>query len=274
MYQQQQSYWIILSLSLCSSLLFLSRYHALLWLAPIIVINLAFIAYQSRNFLFWHFASYFIIAFSPIGLFLLKNYLETGYLTGAERFDWASRNLPKSMDYFEPSTSLKENIIRTIKTYWLDFGSPNVYATHAVTRQSYFASGVEIGGVILFFMVVGILIMILAGLISNRNSLITVLCSWQQNSLLTLLSIEFFVWYIIVTLVLWTVGNNDPLYTRFLYPSYIYFLLTLLSGYSYVKRNKSAIIYGIPFVMFFLYLLFVNLYKITNTIILHNRLPA
>jgi len=40
-----------------------------------------------------------------------------------------------------------------------------------------------------------------------------------------LLSIEFLLVYVVITVLVWTIGNNDPIYTRFLYPSYVYMIL-------------------------------------------------
>ena len=41
-------------------------------------------------------------------------------------------------------------------------------------------------------------------------------------------------------MLLWTIGNNDPIYSRFLYPSYVFFLLAGFHAYSNLKPSSHS----------------------------------
>jgi len=43
----------------------------------------------------------------------------------------------------------------------------------------------------------------------------------------------------VMLITLWSLGNNDPLYTRFLYPSYPLLLLLSFGGHALVKQTQS-----------------------------------
>jgi hypothetical protein len=270
-YQRQQGFAFLLFLALCGSLLFITRYHAMLWLTPIIIGDLILTAYQSRKVPFWHWISFAVITFSPLGVVLLLNYRNTGFITGMNRFDWSSRVLTPGMEYFVPSTTFSENIHRTFKSFFLDFGSPFKYASHLANKLSYSASLLEWTGVLLFLVAFGAIMYSLFRSLKGR-ALIAAIWSWRRESPVTFLSTGFFFVYIIFTIIVWTAGNNDPLYTRYLYPSYVYFMLMMFSGYSLVKRTNGSRILQSSFVALFVYVFLVNSYKIILTILLAKKL--
>jgi hypothetical protein len=60
--------------------------------------------------------------------------------------------------------------------------------------------------------------------------------------------------YLACLLVLWTAGNNDPIYTRFLYPSYAFLGLSAAHVYSHVKASAAAAAHR-PFQALYLWML-------------------
>lgn len=271
-YLRRQSIWILFLLALSCSLLFITRYHALLWLAPIVLANLIYKKYKQRTMSFAHLMVFLIIAFVPLCVVLYFNYLNTGFLTGMERFGWSNREEAPYIEYFMQSTTLAENLRRTVMGYFLDFGSPFVHASHLVLRSDYRLTFAEIGFAFFLVTALGALVFMSAGHARKKDVLQPIPSGEGQNPLMTLLIIEFFLTYILVTLIFWTVGNNDPLYSRYLYPSYIYLILGAFSGYSFVKQYSTSFLPKIPFWVLLASMLIINVYKIIHTIFLQDKL--
>jgi Dolichyl-phosphate-mannose-protein mannosyltransferase len=260
-YQRRRTFTAILCLSICCSLLFITRYQTVIWLTPVIIYNL-FMLHPLRNASLRHSISFFAIAYLPLAAVMVTNYQQTGHLSGMDRFDWSSRELPGSISYFATSTGLEDNVLLTVKTYWLDFASPLEIAAHDTNQLPHSLSSIEMFGMGLFILVMLVIAYALIRLIRTHESVVDSLNIWQQTSPITLIAAEYLVVYIFVTIILWTIGNNDPLYTRFLYPSYIYFMIGMFSGYSFLRSTSASKISRLPVVMLFLYLNAISLYKL------------
>jgi len=72
--------------------------------------------------------------------------------------------------------------------------------------------------------------------------------------------------YVVITVLVWTIGNNDPIYTRFLYPSYVYMIIGMFFGYYFIKTYNDSKINRFFFVVLFLSLALFQLYKTIFTI--------
>ena len=46
--------------------------------------------------------------------------------------------------------------------------------------------------------------------------------------------------YVVLLIAVWTVGNNDPIYTRFLYPAYPLLVLLAFAAYARVRESGPA----------------------------------
>jgi len=66
--------------------------------------------------------------------------------------------------------------------------------------------------------------------------------------------------YFVSIIVMWTLTNNDPIYTRFMYPMYLFAVLSMFSLYSSIK--ESTIYKKLPFILLYWLLLGINSYKI------------
>jgi len=266
-YQRRRTFTSILYLSICCSLLFVSRYQTVIWLTPIIgyYLVVTFRSASLRKTALWHSISFFVIAFSPLALFMASNFHQTGYLTGMERFDWSSRPVHGKVGYFPTSTGFNENVLLTAKTYFLDFDSPVEFGTHQANHLQHSISNVEMGVIGIFILAMVVFVLNLIRFIRTHEGISSTLNIWKHTSPITLIATEYLVVYIIVTILIWTVGNNDPIYTRFLYPSYIYFMIGLFSVYSFLKRESTSKMSKLPFLMLFLCLSAVSLYKLYNS---------
>ena len=265
-YQRRRTFTSILCLSICCSLLFVSRYQTVIWLTPIIAYYLVFTFRTAslRHAALWHSTSFFVIAFSPLALLMASNLHQTGYLTGMERFDWSSRPVHGKVGYFATSTGFNENVLLTAKTYFLDFDSPVEFATHEANHLQHSISNIEMGVIGLFILAMVLFFLNLIRFIRTHEGISSTLNIWRHTSPITLIAAQYLVGYIIVTILIWTVGNNDPLYSRFLYPSYVYSIIGLFSAYSFLKRESASRTSRLPFLLLLLCLTAISLYKLYN----------
>jgi hypothetical protein len=130
-----------------------------------------------------------------------------------ERFN--QRNYAKAENkIFAESISFSDNIKFSVKTIVIDFTSLTKFASHKEVLYSSIKPNEYIASIIL------ITLMILS-LIKMYKHKIAI------NKILSL-SAVFVLWHCISLIILWTIGNNDPIYSRYLFPSYIYILLVTM----------------------------------------------
>lgn len=223
----------LMLLGACGSLLCLTKYFALFFAVPVAVFHIVTQAPGDRRRRLVHGALFLIMSVPPVGVWMGLAYSESGYLTGSDRF------APRQ---FQELTTFEKNVAFTAKTLFVDFFSLEKYASHGVVNEPYEASPHE---------------WILAGL-AIAAALMAARASWSAprppaeglappGRSPAVLVAEFFVLYTVMTIALWTVGNNDPIYTRFLYPSYPFLVLLGFHAYSTVKRSSASFWARLPF---------------------------
>jgi hypothetical protein len=263
-YRERPSRLCLLALSLCAALLVVSRYQVALWLLPVVIAHLALATGAPRWTAARRAAGFAIVALAPVSWVMWRNDRETGFLTGMDRMHWASRE-PSAQSLFAGSTGLADNVRLTVKTYVLDFASPVRYATHGANRDRWEPSAVEIAMIGLFLAAVGSIALAAARAVKAHGGIAAALAAWHRSSPVTALATQFLLAYLALTIAAWSLGNNDPIYTRFLYPSYIYFMIALAAGYALVK-SRSPGAPRAPFVLLCVLLVLVNVYKMSLTV--------
>ncbi|MBI4847165.1 MAG: hypothetical protein HY808_01120 [Nitrospirae bacterium] len=266
-YVNKQTYISLVILSVLSSIIFISRYHAMLWLFPLMIINIVLLNSRTQWRQKYQLLLFNIISLGPIGLLLLKNYKNSGYFTGMPRVGYEYRNLSGKYSYLA-ETSFCNNVMLTLKTFLLDFLSPFKYPDHEVNHLPYDFSIIEIGLFILFILTLFIIFLTLIKHRKNINSgsLLKAFITDLQNLSALIVLAEFFFGYILITIIVWTFTNNDAIYSRFLYPSYSYFILLMFAGFSFVKLKTSSTTVRLPFIALYLSVMVINLYKIAVTL--------
>lgn len=155
------------------------------------------------------------VALAPIGAWLARTWFLTGYPTGMSRTAFREE---------ASATGLLDNIAGIAKTISIDLFGPramglrafvqeHVPLPHATATAVLTATGV---GLIVF------------ALVSARRE-------WAERRRSSAagaaharkLVVSFAVWYVVMLVILWTIGNNDPLHTRFVAP--LYWCLVLLA---------------------------------------------
>jgi hypothetical protein len=152
---------------------------------------------------------------------------ETGFWTGADRV--APRTFPEGAAHWAELTGFGAHLTLWLKTVVVDFFSPTLYAAHSVVTRPYRLSSVEWALVALS--AITLAFAIAAWRRRGRDRSRTLEPRYER-----VLVVEAFVLYNVATVVTWTFANNDPIYTRFLYPSYVFLVLLGFYAYADVRR--------------------------------------
>ncbi len=170
-----------------------------------------------------------VLALAPIGYWMWITHEQTGEWTGADRT--RPRDLPESVDHWKDLTGVDDHVRLTAKTLLVDFFSPRVYAALAVVTLPYRPSAVEWA-----LVAIGLAAGVSAFRAGRRSG-------WRSDASPASparMVAEVAAAYLGLTIVLWTVGNNDPIHTRFLFPVYPLLWVLLFHAYDAVKGWSAA----------------------------------
>jgi hypothetical protein len=204
----------------------LTRYFALVWLVPFVGLALVVGGSSEARSRIARAAAICIGAALPLAGWMLHARATTGYLTGMERF------APR---IFSEKTTLLGNLSLGGRTLFLDGFVPGTNASHAAVGPEFGADpvGLIVGGV------VGIGALVL-GVVCTRVALAVPSPRNTHRGVLAVLLPGLSLGYGVVLLAVWSLGNNDPIYSRFLYPCYVFFVLGGVHVYAHVKSASGA----------------------------------
>ncbi len=262
-YKRHSSWLLLWSMSLIAAAAFISRYHILAWLLPVILLALLLDNRFSFGERSRRTGVFLGASLMPAGLYMLMNRIRTGYFTGMPRLGGYDVRPPLPSQgeaaYFANQVSFTDNIRLTFKTYFLDFFSQSTLATHHANRSPYRPSPLEIIAFGIFLTTIALTIHFFL----QRRSEQRPSRADDGDHAVAILALAVFS-YIIITIAMWTVGNNDPLYTRFLYPSYLPLTILFLSITTTVFRRSKSILYRTSFLLSIILILIVNAIKLRN----------
>ena len=213
------------TLSLFGAAACLTKYIGLFWLLPIVAVRIVFADTADRARRWAHVGVFCLFSVLPVGLWMGYQYRRTGFLTGIDRFEprAASSGLAQL-------TSIGSNLWFTVKTVLVDFFSILQNADHTTMNHSFRPDWTQyaFAGLALWIVLAnkGLFRRLVGGM--RRG--------WGGASCFRLLG-EFAVGYGVVLIALWTVGNNDPIYTRFVYPVYPFLVLLGFAAYAGVRER-------------------------------------
>jgi hypothetical protein len=215
-----------------------SRYFALFSVLPVTVAVILLVPAPRR---LARAAAGAAVALAPVGLWMLRAREITGYWTGASRD--APRHFPLAVAHWSELTTLGGNLRLLVKTVAIDFLSTTAAAALAVVTQPYAWSALEM---VTAALVLACACVLVAAAVRTARPPIRVDAVTIGAALLAV--------YLGALVVVWTLGNNDPLHTRFLYPAYPLLLLLAFRGYAALDGRWPRL----PFQLLFALLLAVQ----------------
>jgi general stress protein CsbA len=215
-------------LAASAAALCLTRYFAVFWLLPVASLNVLWGPGALPRRLV-HTLGFAFTAAAPVGAWILKEYRQTGFLTGMDRFS------PRA---HRDETDLLHNVAYSVKSILYDLLSPGREATHVAMREPWPPSVTDVVIPLLVFAVS-------AGagwLLWRRRERVGVTRESLRRALQggAGLTFQLFAGYLMALIAVWTLGNNDPIYGRFLYPSYLLLIWLAFMLYVRVKDDPAA----------------------------------
>ena len=264
-YKEHHSWQSLWGMSLIAALAFVSRYHILAWMLPVVSLVLLLDRRFPVKKRLHHGGVFLGVSIIPVGLYMLINRIRTGYFTGMPRLGGYAVRPPLpdegEASYFASQVSFTDNIRLTFKTYFLDFFSQSTLATHHANRLPYQFSALEIITFGLFLITMSLAIHFFFRRRSERHSS----HAYEDNHVIPILILAVSS-YILITIAIWTTGNNDPIYTRFLYPSYPPLTILFLAIMTAIFHQTKSLFYRVPFLLFTVLILIINAMKLLNVL--------
>jgi hypothetical protein len=218
----------LLALAGSAAALCLTRYFAIFWLVPLGGVNLLALPGSARRRAA-RAGVFAALALLPVGAWMIKELAQSGHAFGMDRFS-PRRN--------QAEVDLPHNLLNTAKSFHYDLLSPLREASHVALRAPWPPSSLELAiAVGVAAALLGALWTLyrgrphaaldgkrLAGLLHTREGVVA----------------QLFFGYVAVLIAVWTAGNNDPIFGRFLYPSYVLLLLLLCQLYARVRTRRAV----------------------------------
>ena len=222
--------WLPLAVvTLATAGLCLTRYFAVYFAVPLVALNVLWRApgpwlRKARDA-----AASLALALAPLLVWMWAARRETGFWTGVDRV--APRTFPEGAAHWAGLTTAEANFRLWLKTLLVDLFSPSVYAAHSVVTRPHTPSAVEWTLVAL-----------------SAAALLIAVAAWRRRGAQRSseerpersLVAQAFLLYNAATLLTWSFANNDPIYTRFLYPSYVFLILLGFYAYADVRRWTAS----------------------------------
>jgi len=232
-------------LIVASALSCLTRYFALFWILPVAIFVIVKVNHPDLKKVCRHAAGFLFFSLIPIAIWMFSAYQQTGYFSGMDRF--GLRYLPGGQFCAYGSTHLGTNIFLITKTIFIDFFSIDKIADHSTVMRHYPLKIIELFiGLLVFYI-----------FIRNIYSLIK---KWRVKADTIYLIPVFALAYLFAIMLVWGISNNDPLYSRFLYPFYPYIIISIFIYYSFFIKGNPGL-QGLLFKMLYCCYIAVNLYK-------------
>ncbi len=244
-------------LAVLTSMSCLTRFFAFFWMVPLCLVyiwwNNSHNTIQGKLLRTGVFLGIVGILVSP---WLIHLRLLTGSFSGMDRF--GSRGFSKYGQLLTTHDTVYTNLKAALKTIVIDFLSPYRYANHRVINISSL-SMFEICMTIIVLLLL-VLIFFIICLVLYRSFRSHIESRFVDSAFAEkIIPFHFALLYFVSIIVMWTLTNNDPIYTRFMYPMYLFAVLSIFSLYSSMK--DSTIYKKLPFILLYWLLLGVNCYK-------------
>lgn len=210
------------AIGLCVAAQLTARYSGLFFALPLALAH-TFTAPGERARRLWHTALVAVAGTLPLALWMTRAYLATGYWTGADRS--FARHMPEAVAYWRELAGFWGSARLVPKTIFIDFFSLRQGASLAVVTQPYSTNLVELA-----LALAAASLALMAARSAARATSDALRAPWAVSGQLLAL-------YLLGTPVVWGLGNNDPVHSRFLWP--VYPMIVLLAGHAAAVLRTS-----------------------------------
>lgn len=154
------------------------------------------------------------VAALPLGVWLVVAHARTGFLTGTDRT--AARELPPDVAYWKDLTGVDDHLLIMGRTLLVDLFSPDRYGAHVVVTHPLRPRGLELLALVLLAAAIA------AAGFAGRARTHGPPTDGRAPPLSAPTAVvgALAALYLVLTIAVWTLANNDPIYTRFLFPAY------------------------------------------------------
>lgn len=253
-YKKNSSILWVATVGMVTATASLTRFFGIVWLIPLAFILIAFFAQPEGSLK--RKVTHIFVYFLPILLFVLPWILylrsTTGSFTGMDRVSLRDFSA-KSIDWNE-LTNFVPNCQLLFKTLFIDFFSPSRYATHKIVNLSAYTS-LEMLTVSFVIGIVSLIVFLTLYKVSDYRLFAKAKEVFKTTSFLP---VYFAITYVTAIIITWTYSNNDPIYTRFMFPSYSFIILSFLGLFSWIKARSTRVWELLPFYLLGMIYLFNN----------------
>jgi 4-amino-4-deoxy-L-arabinose transferase-like glycosyltransferase len=210
-FARTQERWLLVAVAAASAAAATARYMGVFTVVPVAFLGIVWFGRQRLQDRLLDSAIFVVIALSPIGLWLLRNQLLTGYLTGRSRGAGANDSA---------NTDLLSNIVGLAETLRLDLVGWRVMGLRRFVHEG---EPLPFPELTTLASVVAASVVLLLVLMGGRSLFGFVAAQARAQSDLgrtAMLVGAHAIVYVVVLLVIWTAGNNDPIHTRYTAPLY------------------------------------------------------
>lgn len=260
-YRTTPSVYTALLLGVVSSTASLTRFFGLFWVVLVSIVSLWFSpsdrSFRKRAF---HLVVYVGVLAISVVPWLLRLKRLTGSFSGMDRS--AARYFPESISNWSELTDFSTNVKFSVKTIFIDFFSFSRSASHEVVNNSLVLPK-EYAALLFVLLLTILLTFAVAHAYFHRAHSYKTLARGLFFSPKAL-PVHFAIAYALSIIVLWSMSNNDPIYTRFMYPSYVFIVLSVFSLYSWIQDHRDiSVWHKMPFYLMYVFYISMNLLKIT-----------
>lgn len=242
--------WLV-TLLLVSAALLTSRYFSLFVVPPVVLSVILSVPGLDLRGRLRH-ALGLLLALAPAFAWMVSAWLRTGFVTGADR--QAARQFPAYLQYWSQLQSPTGNLYAWSKTLFLDLFSTRRHGALAFVTTEYEVYPLEWMLLTLAFACAGIALL---AWLRRRTAPLSRALHTPIGIALALFAVHN-----LMLLVVWTLGNNDPLHSRYLWPSYAMLVLFGLAAYASVRSAWARAFWpALPFRLLLALLLVVHVQR-------------
>jgi 4-amino-4-deoxy-L-arabinose transferase-like glycosyltransferase len=255
-HSREPRYSYIFLLGLLTGAICLTRYFGLIWVFPSTVLCLI-LGSESVTKKLRFVIVYGLTSFLVCVIWVAHVFISTGHVTGMDRTG-TREDVTGGMAVLVSMTDFHQNVVGTLKTATYDLLSPY----HNGDYQTVLFHEMTFYELFLAFVLLAVFVITLLHL-AKLSRLQMVSEEFKPKYIPAIFTVTF----LFLTILIWSLGNNDPIFTRFISPVYPFFFLAVYAVYIDIDTKSF------PFRYVRYFLVFVTLIYVGNQIMEYANQP-